>query len=131
MTKIIKRTGFSIVLFLLLFLGGCSKKIDYKSIILNDESFNLYYEIGSINLDEITFTITLENDEELIVRGSDFSISNEDMEKLNIPGEHTITLNYKDILTYDLTLTIVSSEEYHTFLSIYQMGLAAGAIDIL
>ena len=119
------------VVFLLFFVSGCTDGFEFESIEIDSASLSDYYEIGSLDLNDISFTIILnEEGEELILKASDFTLSDEDLLKLETPGTHTLTLIYKETLTYDLTVTMVSSEEYNTFLAVYKMGLAAGAINI-
>lgn len=125
-----KRKSLFLVLFLLLLIVGCNKTSEFESIIIDSDTISDYYEVGSLTLEDIKFKVTLTSGEELIISGSDFSLSDLDLAKLKIPGTHKITLVYKNELTYVLELTLISSEEYNTFLSIYKMGLAAGSIDI-
>lgn len=125
-----KRKSLLIVLFLLLFSVGCKNTSEFESITLESHTVSDYYEVGSLNLEDIKFTITLTSGEKLIVSGSDFSLSDEDLAKLEIPGTHLIKLIYKDELSYELEVILISSEEFNTFLSLYKMGLSSGAIDI-
>ena len=90
------------LLFMFIILAGCNPKIVQIECVQN----NIVADIKEFNISNYNLKVKYNNDNETQLPITKDMINSSDLEKLNILGEHTITINYEGLFTtLNITLT--------------------------